>query len=134
MPGPVPFTHICPMGEDADGAAEEVAVLVVDADVEELEFEELEDVVDLDSLRPTPIPTANAMIATSNNSISSQNVLFLNPHMRFSLILFGGGESSAGKVLLRPVLYSFIRWKAGGGDSGPGGTWKPGSRTFKLPP
>lgn len=83
---------------------DEVGVPVVDPAVDELEG-----VDDLDPLRPTPRPTANPIIAISNNRINNQNVLFFNPHNRFSLILCGGGVSSTGSVLLRPVLYSFIR-------------------------
>lgn len=72
---------------------------VVDSD-EELEFEGLEEVDDLDPLSPTPRPTANAMIAISKNIINNQNVLFFNPHTRFFLTSCGGGASSTGNVLL----------------------------------
>ncbi|TGO82379.1 hypothetical protein BPOR_0846g00060 [Botrytis porri] len=87
------------MGEEADGAAEDVPVAVVDSD-EELEFEGLEEVDDLDPPSPTPRPTANAMIAISNNIINNQNVHLFTPHTRFFLMVCGGGASSTGNALL----------------------------------
>lgn len=96
------------MAEEADGAAEDVPVAFTDSD-EELEFEGVEEVDDLDPPSPTPKPTANPMIAMSNNIVNNQNVLFFNPHTRFFLIVCGGGASSTGNVLLCPNLYSFMR-------------------------
>lgn len=118
--GPVPLMQVWPVGEGIGAAEAEVAFAEVD--VEErgaevlVEFDDLEDEDEEDLERPTPRPTANAMITIRSNSINSQKVLFLNPKTRFSS---GGTKGdSRGNVFCPPSLYSFMRWKAGGGLSG----------------